>query len=158
PWQLVFAGSDWHGAELIHHAVRHSPFAKDIFSLGFVEDNRLSALYRAADGFVYPSLYEGFGLPPLEAMACGCPVLCSNRGSLAEVAGNAALMVDPENVADLKTQLTRLATDSSLRKQLRAEGLQQAKRFHWQGTAAATLRVYERALARAQKSGRTDSS
>ncbi|MEW6160672.1 MAG: glycosyltransferase family 1 protein, partial [Verrucomicrobiota bacterium] len=69
-WQLVFSGSDWHGADVIHQHIRQSPFAHDIRALGFVNGNELPQLYRAADAFVYPSLYEGFGLPPLEAMAC----------------------------------------------------------------------------------------
>ena len=108
-------------------------------------------LYRAADAFVCPSLYEGFGLPPLEAMACGCPVVCSTRGALGEVVGNAAILVDPENVDDLCGGLTRVATQEDLRDALRKMGLEHAGRFDWQRTAAQTLEVYERAMRPSKK-------
>jgi len=150
PWQLVLAGSDWHGAEVIHAAVRRSAFASDIRCLGFVLEGDLPFLYRAADVFLYPSLYEGFGFPPLEAMACGCPVLCSTRGALGEVVGTAAATVEPEDVSALKRQLTRLATDPSLREHLRAVGLERAVSFDWQRTATQTLEVYARAARQAK--------
>ncbi|HXT12321.1 MAG TPA: glycosyltransferase family 1 protein [Candidatus Angelobacter sp.] len=141
-WQLVFGGSDWHGAEAIHAAARQSPFASDIRLLGFVPDYDLPNLYRAADAFVYPSLYEGFGMPPVEAMACGCPVICSNRGSLAEVVGNAAAIVDPEDICCIARQLTAVANDAELRAHLQATGFIQAGKFDWNRTAAETLSLY----------------
>lgn len=150
PWQLVLAGSDWHGADAIHAAIRRSPFSHDIRGLGFVSETELPLLYRAAEVFVYPSLYEGFGLPPLEAMACGCPVLCSTRGALGEVADGAAATVDPEDIAALQGQLTRLAKDKKWRERLRTAGLERAKAFHWDQTAVATLGVYAKALSRRQ--------
>ena len=149
PWQLVLAGSDWHGAEEIHAAIRRSPASTDIRCLGFVPEENLPFLYRAAEAFVYP-FDEGFGFPPLEAMACGCPVLCSTRGALGEVVGTAALTVDPESVTALKTELARLATDGKLREQLRAAGLERAGHFDWNRTAAQTLEVYSRALLKVQ--------
>src|SRR5579859_5846752 len=94
-------------------------------------DDALPDLYRAADAFVYPSLYEGFGLPPLEAMACGCPVISSKCGSLGEVIGDAAAIVDPENVASITVQLSSLAVDAVLRDRLRSAGLAQARKFSW---------------------------
>jgi glycosyltransferase involved in cell wall biosynthesis len=97
-WQLALGGSDWHGAERIRAAIQASPFADDIRPLGFVPDSELPDLYRSAAALVYPSLFEGFGLPPVEAMACGCPVVSSPSGSLDEVIGNAALRIDPANV------------------------------------------------------------
>ncbi len=144
-WQLVFGGSDWHGAPLIHAAIKRSPVSRDIRCLGFVDDDALPKLYRAADVFVFPSLFEGFGLPPLEAMACGCPVLCSTRGSLGEIVGGAAAILDPEDATGLKNQLARLAADPDLRARLSAAGLAQARNFDWQRTAAQTLDIYETA-------------
>jgi len=146
PWQLVFAGGDWHGSEIIHAAIRQSPFGTDIRSLGFVPNEDIPLLYRAAGACVYPSLYEGFGLPPLEAMACGCPVISSNRGSLGEIVGDAAIQLDPEDLKQWKLELTRIAADAALREQLRAKGLAHAEQFDWHKSAAGTLAVYQRAL------------
>ena len=144
-WQLVLAGSDWHGADAIHAAIRQSPFVADIHCLGFVPDSDLPELYRAAGAFVYPSLYEGFGMPPLEAMACGCPVIASACGSLGEVLGDAAAIVQPEDIHTIAKQLYIVATDSAVRNRLRAAGLAQAHKFDWSKTAQATLEVYQRA-------------
>lgn len=144
-WQLVFGGSDWHGAEAIHAAIKESPFSNDIRALGFIDNKDLPNLYRAADVFVYPSLYEGFGLPPLEAMACGCPVISSGCGSLGEVVGNAAAIVDPESIDSMCSVLTMLACEPASREKFRALGLAQAEQFNWDKTAAATLQVYEQA-------------
>lgn len=145
-WQLVLGGSDWHGAEVIHAIIRQSPVRNDIRCLGFVADGELPAFYRAAEAFVYPSLYEGFGFPPVEAMACGCPAICSSRGSLGEVAGDAAAIMDPDDIQSMAVQLKRLATDSEFRAKLRAAGLKRAQTFDWQRTAAQTLEVYSLAL------------
>lgn len=142
-WLLVLGGSDWHGADAIHAAIRASPFSADIRCLGFVPDANLPDLYRAAGVFVYPSLYEGFGLPPVEAMACGCPVIASPRGSLGEVLGQAAAFVEPEDIHSITRQLYLLVTDGALRNRLRAEGLARAARFDWRQTALETMRVYE---------------
>lgn len=151
PWQLVLAGSDWHGAEIIHAAIKNSPCAGDIRCLGFVPEAELPLLYRAADVFVYPSLYEGFGFPPLEAMACGCPVLCSPRGALGDVVGEAAVTVNPQDAGRLQSQLTRLATDAGLRERLRMAGLARAKTFDWNRAAGQTLEVYVRAASRSKR-------
>ena len=148
PWQLVLCGSDWQGAEVIHELARRSPFAADIRLPGFVPAADLPTWYRAASAMVYPSLFEGFGLPPLEAMACGCPVLASSIGAVHEVCAGAALTVNPRDVDDLTRQLLRLAQDEELRDQLRAAGLQRARDFDWQRTASATLGIYERAARR----------
>jgi glycosyltransferase involved in cell wall biosynthesis len=143
PWQMVFGGSDWHGAELIHAAVRASPFAADIRVLGFIHDAELPSFYRAAGAFVFPSLYEGFGMPPTEAMACGCPVICSTRGSLGEVTGDAAAIIDPENPDSMADQMVAMAGDAGLRERLASAGLSQAAKFNWERTAAETLAAYE---------------
>jgi glycosyltransferase involved in cell wall biosynthesis len=145
-WQLVFGGSDWHGAEAIRAVIAQSPFSSDIRCLGFVDNDALPMLYRAATVFVYPSLFEGFGFPPLEAMACGCPVLCSTRGALGEIVGDAAATVDPEDVPALQTRLATLASDPAWRSKLRATGLARAQHFDWQRTVSKTLEVYATAL------------
>ena len=92
--------------------------------------------------FVFPSLYEGFGLPVLEAMSCGTPVVCSNTSSLPEVAGDAALLVDPLNIGALAEAIGQVATDAELRQAMREKGLAQAARFSWARTAQATLAAY----------------
>jgi len=144
-WQLALAGADWNGADQIHNAVQESSFARDVRILGFVENAFLPDLYRAADIFVYPSLFEGFGMPPIEAMACGCPVISSARGSLGEILGNAAARVDPEDIDAIASQLRFLSDNSAVRRQMRATGLAQAARFNWATTAAETIAVYKRA-------------
>lgn len=141
-WQLVLGGSDWHGAEAIHAAVRQSPFSADIRCLGFVPEPSLPDLYRAAEVFVYPSLYEGFGLPPIEAMACGCPVIASTRGALGEVLGDAAALVEPEDLHTIAKQLFILGTNISVRNRFRAAGLARARRFDWKRTGEETLKAY----------------
>jgi glycosyltransferase involved in cell wall biosynthesis len=154
PWLLALGGSDWHGAEAIHEVARRSPFASDIRFLGFVPDGALPALYRSAGAVVYPSLYEGFGFPPVEAMACGCPVLTTHRGALAEVVGDAAAIVDPENVEAMAVELERLATDEQWRSRLIEAGTLNAERFSWHQCARATQQVYQRAAAQKSSAAR----
>jgi glycosyltransferase involved in cell wall biosynthesis len=110
---------------------------------GYVPEPDLPALYSGALCFVYPSYFEGFGLPPLEAMKCGAPVIVGNRTSLPEVVGDAALAVDPFNVDAIAGAIKRLVNDSLLRKELSQKGRQRAAAFDWQETARKTLRVYE---------------
>lgn len=148
PSKLVLAGSDWHGAETIHQLIVASPFARDIHVLGFVAAEELPLWYRAAEALVFPSLYEGFGLPPIEAMACGCPVLSSTRGALAETVGNAAGRLEPEDIAQMERQLARIAGEPGWRTQLQRAGLIRAANFTWEATAAATFGVYARAARR----------
>jgi glycosyltransferase involved in cell wall biosynthesis len=107
---------------------------------GYVSDGELRALYERAACFIYPSLYEGFGLPPLEAMCCGCPVIVSNTASLPEVCGDAALYCDPYDPHDIARVLARLLDNRNLREQLRARGLQRAQLWKWRSAA---LRVGE---------------
>lgn len=145
-WQLALGGGDWHGCEAIKSAAAASPFAKDIRFLGFVPDADLPNLYRAARCMVYPSLFEGFGLPPIEAMACGTPVISSTRGALEEVVADAALVVDPEDVADITRALISLATDLALAESLNSKGLTNASRFHWSRTAAEVTDIYRKAV------------
>ena len=144
PWQLVLAGSDWHGAEHVHAAARDSRYTKDIRFLGFVEDAVLPDLYRAASTMVYPSLFEGFGLPPIEAMACGCPVISSKCGSLGEVVGNAARIINPEDIADMAQALQEVASLREQREVLIRAGLENARRFNWEDNAKRVMDVYEK--------------
>ncbi len=110
--------------------------------LGPVDEADLPALYSAATIFVFPSLYEGFGLPVLEAMSCGTPVACANTASLPEIVGQAALLFDPCSVAEIKEAMAKLLEDDPLRADLSARGPEQAKQFSWHQTAASTLRCY----------------
>ncbi|BAL99077.1 MULTISPECIES: glycosyltransferase family 4 protein [Caldilinea] len=112
--------------------------------LGIVDDKDLPALYSGALAFVFPSLYEGFGLPALEAMACGAPVACSNASSLPEVVGDAALLFDPSDVRALTEAMQRLIEDAALRQRLSERGLRRAGTFSWQRNASATLSIYRR--------------
>jgi len=110
---------------------------------GFVADEALPALYNLADLFVFPSLYEGFGLPPLEAMACGTPVVTSNSSSLPEVVGEAGLMVEATDIETLTEAMRRVLEDSALRARMIAKGLEQARKFTWEKAAAKLLSLYE---------------
>ncbi|MGC9350201.1 MAG: glycosyltransferase family 4 protein [Anaerolineae bacterium] len=112
--------------------------------LGSIPEADLPTLYAAATAFVFPSLYEGFGLPPLEAMACGTPVACSTTSSLPEVVGDAALLFDPTDVESIALALRRISHDGVLRADLSARGLEQAARFSWERTARETLALYRK--------------
>ena len=125
--------------------------------LGQVADARLPALYRGALAFVFPSLHEGFGLPPLEAMACGTPVVSSLATSLAEVVGDAALPIDPLDVDSIAAGIARILEDGSLRGELRARGLAQAARFSWEDTARRTW-SFERCALMTRRDSRSRSS
>jgi glycosyltransferase involved in cell wall biosynthesis len=140
---LVVAGPVGWGPRL-----RQPPDMARVRLAGPVGDSVLHALYQAADGLAYPSLYEGFGLPVLEAMAHGVPVLTSDRSSLPEVAGDAALLVDPEDREAIAAGLLRLAGDTALRERLAAAGRRRAAGFTWRATAAATWAAYREVLAR----------
>jgi glycosyltransferase involved in cell wall biosynthesis len=121
----------------------------DVRFLGWIPAAELEALYAACSCFVFPSLYEGFGLPVLEAMARGVPVACSGRGALDEMAGDAALRFDPESEPAIAAAIETLLTDEAVAERLRTVGHQRAERFTWSSTAAGTLASYERALSSA---------
>jgi glycosyltransferase involved in cell wall biosynthesis len=107
-----------------------------------VSDAHLAKLYHHSVAFIYPSLYEGFGIPPLEAMACGTPVVASNRSSIPEVVGDAGLLFDPENMDELTDILITLTDDPSQRERLIARGQERAKAFSWDKTVSQTLEIY----------------
>ncbi len=142
---LVIAGAwDIHHPEAMHQGAR---LGAAVRFLSDVPASDLPGLYAGAEYFVFPSLYEGFGLPVLEAMACGTPVACSNVSSLPEVAGDAALLFDPGQPQAIAAALDRLLADPDLRSDLSQRGLRQAATFSWQNTAAATLAAYRRLAA-----------
>jgi glycosyltransferase involved in cell wall biosynthesis len=139
---LVVAGkAQWRESE-VFQAVQRAGLAGRVVFPGYVDDADLPALYSAAAVFVYPSLYEGFGLPPLEAMACGTPVISSNAASLPEVVGDAALLIDPNDIAALAQALHNVLAEPALHADLRRRGFDRAAQFSWQRCAAETLAVY----------------
>ncbi len=127
----------------VFEAIEQSGFADDIVFTGFVADEDLPAYYNAASLFVFPSRYEGFGLPVLEAMACGTPVVTTTSSSLPEVAGDAGILVDPSDDKAMSEAMARVFGEVNLAEQMRQAGLRQAALFSWDRTAAATLAVYE---------------
>jgi glycosyltransferase involved in cell wall biosynthesis len=146
-WRLVLAGApDGYGAAEELRAVEQSRRQADISVLGYIPAAQLEALYRRARILVFPSLDEGFGIPVLEAMAHGVAVVTSNRSALPEVAGDAALLVNPEDIDDITAALTRLATDEVLREDLASRGLARAREFTWESAVARTWAVYQELL------------
>jgi glycosyltransferase involved in cell wall biosynthesis len=141
PHQLVLCGRAMWGRDVVEEA-QDLITSKDCLVLDFIAAADVPHVYHGAEAFVFPSLYEGFGLPPLEAMACGVPVLVSNAGSLPEVVGEAGLQVSPTDEEAIEAALYRLMTESLLRDSLRERGLRQAARFSWAETARQTLKVF----------------
>jgi alpha-1,3-rhamnosyl/mannosyltransferase len=127
-------------------AVKQFDLTERIRFIGSVKDDDLPALYGGAEVFVFPSEYEGFGLPVLEAMACGTPVVCSNRSSLPEVAGDAALLCDPYDIKALARTIEQALTDGDLRATLQQRSLARAAQFSWEQTAQSTKDVYKRVM------------
>ena len=120
---------------------------KDVIFVGYISKLDLACYYSSAALLAYPSLYEGFGLPPLEAMACGCPVVTSNTSSLSEVVGEAGIMVDPYDTYSLFKAMRQVLTDKELRDNMVRAGLEQSKKFSWEKTAELTMRVYKKVAA-----------
>jgi glycosyltransferase involved in cell wall biosynthesis len=141
--QLVLAGQKGWLYEEIFAQVQKLDLTDRVVLTGYVPDTDLPALLSGATGFVFPSLYEGFGFPVLEAMACGTPVVCSNVSSLPEVAGDAALLVDPLDTDALAAAIERVVTDGGLRRNLVERGFAQAERFSWRRCAQKTMRALE---------------
>ncbi len=139
---LVLAGREVTGAGEVREAVRRAGVEDAVRWLGYVPDGALPALYSGAVAFCYPSLQEGFGLPVLEAMACGTPVVTSSSTALLEIARDAALLVDPYDVGELGTALVRAATDADLRARLRDAGLKRAAGYTWDRTARILAGTY----------------
>jgi glycosyltransferase involved in cell wall biosynthesis len=145
-WRLVLAGSFGFGAEEILHAIQTSPRRDNIEVRGYVSTDQLASLYRRASMLAFPSLDEGFGMPVLEAMAWGLPVLTSNRSALPEVAGDAALLVDPTDVEAIAAGLRELAHNETLRQDLISRGRIRASQFTWPAAVEKTWSVYRQLL------------
>lgn len=148
PHTLVLAGSDWDRADEVHRAAATSGCADAIRFTGFMAGADLPDLYRAAAVFAFPSLYEGFGLPVLEAMASGVPVACSNTSSIPEVAGDAAALFDPNDEASIEAALRALILDEAAARRCAERGLARSREFTWAETARRTLRVLHDVAAR----------
>lgn len=145
-YPLVIAGGlGWKTGPILE-SLKQYDSNDTIILAGYIEDEDLPTLYNLATLFVYPSLYEGFGYPVLEAMACGIPVITSNRASLPEVAGDAAILVDPLDAKFLAREMERVLLDGALRKELQKKGLQRAAQFSWRQNAEETLELFKRVV------------
>ena len=141
-WRLALAGSFGFGSEEILRRIESSPRRQDVQVLGYVSQRQLDELYARAAVFAFPSLDEGFGMPILDAMAAGVPVLTSNRSATAEVSGDAALLVDPEDTGSIVEALHRLTTEETLREEFVARGLERAALFTWEKAVESTWAAY----------------
>ena len=144
--QLIIVGNRWYQGGVAERKARSLGLNGRVKFLGYVPRSDLPEIFSGATALVYPSLLEGFGLPIIEAMACGTPVITSNNSSMREVAGDAAALVDPRNVREIAEAMARVAEDSSLRAQLSQKGLKRASEFSWKKTAELTLEVYREAI------------
>ena len=138
---ILVGGSGWESQE-VYEALSKPSIRNRVHHLGYVSDTELRALYQSAEFYIHPSLYEGFGLTVLEAMAAGCPVITSNVSSLPEVAGDAAELVDPVAVVDIAESILKLANSKQLRDQMSVKGLNRAGQFSWSDCAAKVANVY----------------
>lgn len=142
--KLVIAGvKGWLYKDILNK-VNNSKFKNDIIFTGLIDDKDKPYLYNLASAFVYPSFFEGFGFPPLEAMACGVPTIVSNASSLSEVVGSGAIMIDPYNIDELSFAIIRVLEDNELRENLIKKGLKQAKKFNWDTTAEEVLKSFKK--------------
>jgi len=146
PHQLVLVGKKGWKFNEIFKAIEDSKFKQHILLPGYVAQEHLPILYSMTEVFVYPSTYEGFGLPVLEAMACGAPIITTKVSSLPEVGGNAAYYFSPESVDSLVDLLIKICKNQDLKKQLQQKSLAQAEKFNWENTAKKTLQVFENCL------------
>lgn len=146
PHSLVLIGARGWRYTQVDQALEQEGIAESVIFAGYIPQDELPLWYQAAQLFVYPSMYEGFGLPPLDAMACGLPVVTSNAASIPEVVGDAAIQVPPEDVQAIADAIIRVVTDAALREQMTHRSILQAARFTWKKTAAETVSVYRSVL------------
>lgn len=144
--RLVLVGQRTGKKAPVESILRQEGLSGSVMLTGSVSNSDLAALYNGCELFVFPSLYEGFGLPPLEAMACGAPVVCSNTSSLPEVVGDAALMVNPIDTQALADAMREVLTHAELRAEMRRKGLLRARRFSWKRNAEETMEVYRKVV------------
>jgi glycosyltransferase involved in cell wall biosynthesis len=147
--KLVLIGDDISKYAALRRAVHRHQLHKYVRFLGYLQEETLAIMYRLAGVFVFPSVYEGFGLPPLEAMASGTPVVTSNVSSLPEVAGNAAILVDPYDPEAIADGMYRVLTDENLRRELRKKGIARSRQFSWEESARRVRAIYDLAAAEA---------
>jgi glycosyltransferase involved in cell wall biosynthesis len=146
---VIVGGKSWYYEELAKLAV-YSTLDKDVIFMGYVPEDDLPLLYNCARLFVFPSFYEGFGLPLLEAMGCGLPIVASDNSSIPEVVGDAGVLVDAENTEQIAETIYQVSTDESHLQDLRLKGLKRAKTFSWENTAKKTLQVYNEVYSQGQ--------
>ena len=143
-YKLVLAGfKGWENKDVMKIINNNKDF---ITYLGYIADDELAGVYNKASCFVYPSFYEGFGLPPLEAMACGTPVICSNVSSLPEVGGEAVLYCNPHSIDDIKLKIEQVLSDEKIQDQMSIKGIEQAKKFTWEKSAKEHINIFNKLL------------
>ncbi|MFL0195591.1 glycosyltransferase family 4 protein [Clostridium sp. WILCCON 0269] len=145
-YDLVIAGSNKDDSDMLKNLSINLNIDKNIRFTGFVEEKMMPIFYNACDIFIYPSLYEGFGLPPLEAMSCGTPVITSNISSIPEVVGDGGILINPFDIESLMYSIEALINDSSIREELSLKALKQSAKFSWEKTSEKTIEVYNKIL------------
>jgi glycosyltransferase involved in cell wall biosynthesis len=161
PHKLAIVGQDGWGVDSLHAGIARLGLEREVIFTGYVPADDLPSLYSGAEAMAFPSVYEGFGLPVIEAMACGAPVVTSHSSSLAEVAGDAAVLADPLSVDSIAKGLYRIVSEPGLREEMSRRGLCRASQFTWEATARATLDVYSAVATRGRQAlrvveGQTD--
>ncbi len=138
---LIVVGQKGWGYEEFFNLIRKNYLNKKVHTLGYLSNESLMKLYSLSQALVFPSFYEGFGIPPLEAMRCGCPVIASDKSSVPEVVGDSAILINPENPKEITAAMVKILTDSNLRKGFSEKGLEQAKKFSWRTSAEKLLEI-----------------
>jgi len=142
--QLIIVGKKGWGYHEIFKIIQALSLSEKVIFTGYISEKELVFFYNAADLFVYPSVYEGFGIPPLEALACGTPVVSSNISSMPEVIGGAGILVNPRDIEEISKAILRVLTDRRLREDLRVKGFERVKEFSREKLAGEMIRVYEK--------------